>query len=71
MAKLDDMVQDFLAQKRIAVVGVSDKRESGCNAAYRRFKENRYQVYPVNPRISTYDGVTCYSDLKSIPDKPQ
>ncbi len=24
MAKLDDMVKDFLAQKRIAVVGVSD-----------------------------------------------
>ena len=70
MAKLDDMVQDFLAQKRIAVVGVSDKRETGCNAAYQKFKGNGYQVYPVNPRISIYDGVTCYTDLKSIPDKP-
>ena len=70
MAKIDNMVQDFLAQKKIAVVGVSDKRETGCNAAYLRFKENGYQVYPVNPRVSTYDGVTCYPDLKSIPDKP-
>jgi hypothetical protein len=70
MAKIDNMVQDFLAQKKIAVVGVSDKRETGCNAAYQRFKENGYQVYPINPRISTYDGVTCYPDLKSIPDKP-
>ena len=35
-----------------------------------RFKENGYQVYPINPRISTYDDVTCYPDLKSIPDKP-
>jgi uncharacterized protein len=70
MAKIDNMVQDFLAQKKIAVVGVSDKRETGCNAAYLRFKENGYKVYPINPRISTYDGATCYPDLKSIPDKP-
>ena len=71
MAKLDTMVQDFLAQKRIAVVGVSDKRETGCNLAYNKFKENGYQVYAVNPRISTFNGAPCYPDLKSIPDKPE
>ena len=70
MAKLDNLVQDFLAQKKIAIVGVSDKRETGCNLAYRRFKENGYQVYAVNPRIDTFDGAPCYPDLKSIPKKP-
>ena len=69
MKKLDNLVQDFLAQKKIAVVGVSDKRDTGCNLAYKKFKENGYQVYAVNPRISTYDGQTCYADLKSIPEK--
>jgi len=69
MAKLDDMVKEFLAQKRIAVVGVSDKRETGCNLAYSKFKDNGYQVYAVNPRINTYNGAPCYPDLKSIPDK--
>jgi predicted CoA-binding protein len=69
MKKLDNLVQDFLAQKRIAVVGVSDKRDTGCNLAYKKFKENGYQVYAVNPRISTYEGGTCYPDLKSIPEK--
>jgi len=39
MAKIDSLVQDFLAQKKIAVVGVSDKRETGCNGAYHRFKQ--------------------------------
>ena len=71
MAKLDTMVQDFLAQKKIAVVGVSDKRETGCNLAYNKFKENGYQVYAVNPRISTFNGAPCYPDLNSIPDKPE
>ncbi len=32
MAKIDTLVKDFLAQKKIAVVGVSDKRETGCNS---------------------------------------
>ena len=69
MNKLNSLVQDFLAQKKIAVVGVSEKRETGCNTAYKNFKKNGYQVYAVNPRISTYDGKPCYPDLKSIPEK--
>ena len=70
MSQLDTLVQDFLAQKRIAVVGVSDKRDTGCNLAYRKFKENGYQVYAVNPRITTFEGAQCYPDLQSIPEKP-
>ena len=70
MSKLDEMVQDFLAQKRIAVVGVSDKRETGCNEAYKRFKESGHEVFAVNPRIASFQGDACYPDLKSIPEKP-
>jgi hypothetical protein len=69
MAKIDNMVQDFLAQKKIAVVGVSDKRETGCNMAYTKFKDNGYKVFAVNPRITTFNGDACYPDLKSIPEK--
>jgi predicted CoA-binding protein len=70
MAKIDELVKDFLAQKKIAVVGVSDKRETGCNLNYKKFKETGYQVYAINPRITTYDGDPCYPDLKSLPEKP-
>ncbi len=70
MAQIDRLVQDFLAQKRIAVVGVSDKRETGCNLGYRKFKEAGYIVSAVNPRLATFDGAPCYPDLKSIPEKP-
>lgn len=71
MSKIDVLVQDFLAQKKIAVVGVSDKRETGCNLSYRKFKEAGYSVYAVNPRLTTFEGAPCYPDLKSIPDKPE
>lgn len=70
MSKIDPLVQDFFAQKKIAVVGVSDKRETGCNLAYRKFKQAGYAVSAVNPRLTTFEGDPCYPDLNSIPEKP-
>ncbi len=70
MSKVEPLVKDFLAQKKIAVVGVSDKRETGCNSNYKKFKAAGYRVFAVNPHITTYDGTPCYPDLKSIPEKP-
>ncbi len=70
MSAIDVLVKDFLAQKRIAVVGVSDQRETGCNLGYRKFKEAGYAVSAVNPRLTAFEGDPCYPDLKSIPTKP-
>ena len=70
MSKIDTLVQDFLAQEKIAVVGVSDNRETGCNLAYRKFKESGYAVSAVNPRLTSFEGDPCYPDLKSVPEKP-
>ncbi|MBI4670335.1 MAG: CoA-binding protein [Chloroflexi bacterium] len=70
MSKIDTRVQDFLAQKKIAVVGVSDRRETGCNLAFHKFQEAGYTVSAVNPRLTTFEGKPCYPDLKAIPEKP-
>ena len=70
MAQIDPLVQDFLAQRQIAIVGVSDQRDTGCNAAYKRFRAAGYIVSAVNPRLTIYEDAPCYPDLKSIPDKP-
>lgn len=71
MAKIEELVQGFLAQKKIAIVGVSDKRETGCNLAYKKFKQAGYTVYAVNPHLSAFDGDRCYPNLSAIPDKPE
>jgi uncharacterized protein len=70
MANIDYLVKDFHAQKVIAVVGVSNERETGANRNYKTFKQRGYRVYTVNPRISEFDGSRCYPHLKSIPEKP-
>ncbi len=70
MSKIDVMVQDFLAQKKIAVVGVSEKRDTGCNANYQKFKSTGYRVYAINPHMTSFRGDPCYPSLKSLPEKP-
>lgn len=64
---LKQKVDDFLAQKRIAIAGVSRTKEDAASLIYRKFKGAGYQVFPVNPKADTFDGDTCYPDLKSIP----
>ena len=65
----EDKVQDFLAQKRIAVAGVS--RSNGPhpvgNLIFHRLKKTGHDVIPVNPNAKTFEGERCYPDVKSIP----
>jgi predicted CoA-binding protein len=67
MAEIDRLVEDFLAQKRIAVAGVSDQRQTGCNLVYRNLKKAGYEVAAVNPPLEQFEGDPCYPDLRSIP----
>ena len=42
MGDINKMVEDFFALKKIAVVGVSDQRDTGCNLNYKKFKDNGF-----------------------------
>ena len=66
---LDAKVHDFLAQKRIAIAGVSRNKSHHPvgNLIYERLKKTGHQVFPVNPQTQTFEGDRCYPDLKSIP----
>jgi len=66
---LDIKVQDFLAQKRIAVAGVSrdNSHHPAANLIYRRLKTTGHDVFPVNPLMQTFEGDRCYPDVPSIP----
>lgn len=68
-ATLETKVHDFLAQKRIAVAGVSrsNNHHPVGNLIYQRLKKTGHEVFPVNPHIQTFEGERCYPDLKSIP----
>jgi len=66
---LDDKIHDFMALKRIAVVGVSrdNRHHPAGNLIYRRLKSAGHDVFAVNPHMQSFDGDRCYPDLKAIP----
>ena len=67
MPTLKEAVEDFLAQKRIAVVGVSRDSRQAANLVYRGLRKASYEVFAVNPNADQVEGDTCFHDLRSIP----
>ena len=68
MTTIKQAASEFLANKRIAVTGVSRKPAShGSNVVYQRLRDRGYEVFAVNPNADEVEGDTCYQDLKSIP----
>jgi len=68
-SSLENRIHDFLAQKRIAVAGVSrnNNHHPAGNLIYRRLKNTGHDVFAVNPNMPKFDGDRCYPDLQSIP----
>ncbi|MDA8237749.1 MAG: CoA-binding protein [Chloroflexi bacterium] len=65
---MDHAIDDFLAQRRIAVAGVSRTPQGhGGNVVYQRLRARGYEVFAVNPAADTVEGDPCYRDLRSIP----
>lgn len=64
---LKDQAEAFLAQKRIAVAGVSRTREDAANLIYRKLRDTGHEVFPVNPNAESFEGAVCYPSVKAIP----
>ena len=68
MVTVAEATADFLAQKRIAVAGVS--RNAGAhsgNAVYDRLVSRGYETFAVNPNADEIDGKPCFRSLAAIP----
>jgi len=65
---IKDAAAEFLANKRIAVTGVSrSPQDHGSNIVYKRLRERGYEVFAINPNTDVVEGDKCYPDLKSVP----
>jgi hypothetical protein len=67
MSTFNTLAQDFLAQKRIAVVGVSRSQQDAANLIYKTLRSKGYQVFAVNPNAEAVEGDPCYPNLHAIP----
>ena len=60
--------EEFLAQRRIAVTGVSrSPKDHGANVVYKRLRDRDYDVFAVNPNADDVEGDRALPDLASIP----
>ncbi|HSB85156.1 MAG TPA: CoA-binding protein [Ilumatobacteraceae bacterium] len=65
---MKEAASEFLANKRIAVTGVSrTAKDHGANTVFKRLRDRGYEVFAVNPNAERVEGATSYHDLKSIP----
>jgi len=68
MPAVKEAAAAFLANKRIAVTGVSRTPQGhGGNIVYQRLRDRGYEVFAVNPNADEVEGGPCYHSLGEIP----
>ena len=63
------LIDTFLAQKHIAVAGVSRNPKKFGSYIYKALNEKGFEVYPINPNMDTHGGKSCYSSINDLPDE--
>ncbi len=66
---MQSLIQDFLAKKRIAVVGVTRDPKGWGRTLYDEFKKRGYDTYAIN-LARNVEGIQCYANLRELPTKP-
>jgi uncharacterized protein len=68
MPSIKEAAAEFLANRRVAVTGVSRTPTThASNTVYKRLRERGYEVFAVNPNADEVEGDPAYHDLRSIP----
>jgi hypothetical protein len=64
-----ESISDFLAQKKLALVGLSRRGGKFGNLILKDLAGKGYQVYPVHPDAEMIDGHACWKGLDLLPEK--
>ncbi|HEX8207906.1 MAG TPA: CoA-binding protein [Solirubrobacteraceae bacterium] len=67
MSTLREAADEFLAQRRIAVAGVSRDPKQPANLIYRRLRDHGHDVFAVNPHAGEVEGDRCYASVADLP----
>jgi len=64
-----DVVSDFLAQKKLALVGVSRSGKKFGNMVLKDLSAKGYRIFPVHPEAPVIDGQACSRNLAELPER--
>ena len=66
---MNPLIEQFVSQKRIAVVGMSRSGKKFGNMAAKELKAKGYEIYPVHPEAAEIDGFACSPSLSGLNGK--
>ena len=58
-------------RQTIAIIGASNDRSKFGNKAVRAFLQQGYEVFPVNPKEETIEGLRAFKSIADVPVRPQ
>ncbi len=64
--RIRDEIDDFLKQKRLALVGVSRTESDFTRLLFRDFVRRGYDAVPVNPASEAIDGRPCFHRVQDV-----
>jgi predicted CoA-binding protein len=60
------LIDEFLSQKRLAIVGVSHRPQDFSRALFREFRNRGYDAVPVNPAAQEIEGEPCFANVRDV-----
>ena len=63
-------METAIQEKTWAVLGATTRTDKFGYKIFKHLVNKGYTVYPVNPNITSIDGVQCYSSLHELPVVP-
>lgn len=65
------IINDFIARKNVAVIGVSSVNSKFGNMIYKELKERGYNVIQYHKELSMLNGDKCYNTIQEISSKSE
>lgn len=66
-----DKAREFLALKRIALVGISREERDFSRGIYRELLRRGYDVVPVSPALKEVEGRPCHARIQEVRPPPE
>jgi len=61
---------DNSGMRTVAIIGASNDRSKFGNKAVRAFLQQGYEVFPVNPKEETIEGLPAFKSIADLPVRP-
>lgn len=64
---MKQLIETFLSNKKLAILGVSPRKENWGKALMVELEKLEYKVLPVNPKFEEIEGEKCYPSVAELP----